>query len=529
MTEKTPKTTQPVQADEQAGAKPKAPNDSAGKTATAPTGTPGDKKTDKTTTATGGSQGNVPPGAAGKRADGSGRAAARPSRVPLVLGIVVALALAGGLWYQHTLSQDAITRLEAQTRASSDQATLASQQAQQALSALRQQDSKIDRLLADMRESREELRGLGEAFQMITDRGSDLVLLNDVDHLVTIAQQQLQLSGNVANAIISLETAQAQLARANRPALASLQQTINGDLDRLRAATTVDIALLSSRLDELSGLIAQAPLIVPDDAAPDLVPDQSDENRASATTPSRAPDAPHASNQAWWERALDQTRDWTSRTFSSIRDDLGQFVSVRRVDDPTALLISPDQATRFRDNLRLRIMTAQLALMMDQSQIWKTETTALLDAVESRYDPRSPLTRQALKIARDVADTSIDTALPTVNNSIKALEALREQSAADSMSKEPRPMTPATRTQGQNGSSDDDAAAGPAAAGPAEDAAHAPVNQESEDANKPTAEPDQANDEPRQDSDQPEQVDEQPGPTDHPSDQADEPSAIQGD
>ena len=79
-----------------------------------------------------------------------------------------------------------------------------------------------------------------------------MVLLNDIDHLVTIAQQQLLLGGNVANAIVSLETAQARLARANRPTLASLQQTINGDLDRLRASSTTDVASLSRQLEQLA-------------------------------------------------------------------------------------------------------------------------------------------------------------------------------------------------------------------------------------------------------------------------------------
>src|SRR5690606_38371368 len=140
----------------------------------------------------------------------------------------------------------------------------AAEQARQALALAEEQSSRLAALEASLRESRAQTDSLQQAFQTLTDSGSDLVLINDVDHLVTIAQQQLQLGGNVANAIISLETAQAQLARANRPALASLQQTINGDLDRLRAASTIDIASLSSQLDELSNLVSQAPLMVPD-------------------------------------------------------------------------------------------------------------------------------------------------------------------------------------------------------------------------------------------------------------------------
>lgn len=355
----------------------------------------------------------------------------KPSSVPLAVVAVAVVLLAGVVWYQHTTSQNYIERLEAQAASSAEQARQAAQQAQQALSTLSQQQTVLTDLRSQLKDSRAELDDLSNAFQTITDRGSDLVLLNDIDHLVMIAQQQLQLNGNVANAIISLETAQAQLSRANRPTLASLQQTINGDLDRLRAATTVDIALLSSRLDELAGLITQAPLLVPDDAVSSTgIPPKGAAQGSAAQ--SQSDTAGNSDN--WWQNALAQTQQWSSQTFASLRHELGQFISVRRVDDAAALLISPDQAARFRDSLRQRIMTAQLALMMDQSMIWETETDALLKAVESRFDPQSASTRHALKIARDIADTPIDAPLPDVTNSIKALEAMSEQMG--------RPSTP---------------------------------------------------------------------------------------
>lgn len=356
--------------------------------------------------------------------------ASKGSVVPVVvLGIIVVL-LAGALWYHNTLSQQQFARLdqlEQLARSSQAQAGDAEQRAREALEALNAQRNAVSQLRSELKESRAEMAELGSAFQTITDRGSDLVLLNDIDHLVMIAQQQLKLNGNVANAIISLETAQAQLARANRPALASLQQSINGDLDRLRATTTVDIARLSGRLEELAGLVSEAPLVVPEGT--DLFNDTGNESGANGTPvpPSENSAADLPADAPWWKRSLAQGQHWLGNSWTTLRSELNSLVSVRRVDDTAALLISPDQAKRFRDSLRQRIMTAQLALMMDQSQIWQTETQAILYAVETRFDARSALTRQAIRIARDVADTNIDTPLPDVSNSIHALEALSEQ------------------------------------------------------------------------------------------------------
>lgn len=369
------------------------------------------------------------------------RPAARRPGAPWAVAFIVAallvLALAAALWYQQQEFKRSNAMLEGQVRNSISAANQASDQAQQALSLAQDQSRQLAALDGTVRDSREQFDELIQAFQTLTDSSSDLVLINDVDHLATIAQQQLQLGGNVANAIISLETAQAQLARANRPSLASLQETINGDLDRLRAATPVDVSFLTGQLEELGNLVSEAPLLVPDDAAPEPVPAPESAAPAAGAQPGGVnADAP------WWKQGLQTAQDWSRSAWDSVRQDLGQFITVRRVDDATALLVSPDQATRFRETLRLRVMTAQLALMMRQPKVWQAETEKLVQAVQARYDSRSAQSRQALKIARQLADTSIDVKLPSVANTLQALEALRE-AGADDAGRSPGEQAPA--------------------------------------------------------------------------------------
>lgn len=341
---------------------------------------------------------------------------------------VVVVALAVALWFQHKTYTENAQALQAQVSQASQQASQALEQSKQVQSSGGQQAQAIERLQAELDQSRSQIEALTQTLQTLTDTGSDLVLLNDVDHLVTIAQQQLQLGGNVANAIVALETAQAQLARANRPAMASLLQTLNGDLQRLRAVSTVDVAMLVNRLETLSALVSQAPLMVPDDAAPKPIaraPEFDGFTVPSVSTPETPETMP------WWEKGWVTASDWASTAWNSVSQDLERFIVVRRVDDATAMLLSPDQAARFRENLRLRILTAQLALMMRQPTVWQTETAALTKAIESRFDERSPETREALRIARQMQDTNIDTQLPTVTNSLKAIEALRDEQARE--------------------------------------------------------------------------------------------------
>ncbi len=399
----------------------------------------------------------VKPGQAVPSSPRSRRTGSRKGLVTaLVIAILLLIALAAALWYQQQSFRLAHDNLTAQLQQGNQVSRAAEARADEALQLAKTQSEQLAQLQATVEQSQSQVHSLQQALQMLTDTGSNLAILNDIDHLVTIAHQQLLLSGNVANAIVALETAQAQLARTNRPALAPLQQAINGDLDRLRAVSTVDVNNLSSRLEELSRLVGRAPLLVPDDAAPEVPPSSQtpssssgggvdspprpDNNSQSAPPPAAQPSGTHpdsirtqaaepASDEGWWRRGLESAREWTSDSLTALRRELGDFIRVRRVDDPSALLLSSEQGAQLRDSMRLRIMTAQLALLMHQPEIWRSELDSVVRVLETRYDGQSQDTQRALQVARKLAETPIDVKLPTVRNSQDTLQALREDNA----------------------------------------------------------------------------------------------------
>ncbi|HLU19417.1 MAG TPA: uroporphyrinogen-III C-methyltransferase [Pusillimonas sp.] len=385
--------------------------------------------------------------------------------IAIVVLLLVAAVLAGAVWYQHRTMHDQAGALLSQAQQSARDAQAASAQAAQALSLTRRQEQTIEQMRAELDDAQQHLQSLEQALQMLTDSGTDIALVNDIDHLVSIAHQQLLLGGNVSNAIIALETAQAQLARANRPNLASLQQAINGDLERLRAVSTVDINRLSSRIDELGRLIESAPMLIPDDASPAVAVAPKSEN--STQPPAREPVDPAS---PWWKQSLSSVANWSRQTWFDIRQDLASFISIRRVDDAAALLMSPEQAGSLRDKLRLRLMTAQVALLMKQPDVWATETRAIVQLLQSRYDINSVEGHRALRLALQLADTSIRVDLPAVSNSQSAIQTLREEHARSSHS----------GTNGDGAAADADQAAEQSGSTPSEPASGAPENQESD-------------------------------------------------
>jgi len=307
-----------------------------------------------------------------------------------------------------------------------DQVTAALDQARgdarQSLALAQAQTSRLNALEDALDESQSQYDALEQAWQNFNAGTGDSVLVNDIDRLLTMASQQLRLAGNVSNAIVALETAQARLARADRPRFASLQQAINGDLDRLRAVPLVDISMQAARVERLVAEVGRLPLLVPDGAAP-TVATAPEAGHPPPASPDPAAGLP--SDASWWMRWRAEAGSWPGRVRNAVAYELSDLVRVQRVSEPGALLMSPDQGEQLRANLRQRLLTAQVALLMRQPSIWQTELGAVATALDTRYDTHLPATRAAVELARNLAGTSIAVPLPDVSDSLSALAALR--------------------------------------------------------------------------------------------------------
>ncbi|MFC4274671.1 uroporphyrinogen-III C-methyltransferase [Achromobacter aloeverae] len=381
----------------------------------------------------------VPPAATGATPPSAGKPAAAPPPRParksgvspaisaLVVVIVLAIVLAAALFMQRreflAAGREVATRFDnlnaalAQTRAD----------ARQALALAQAQAGKAAALESALRETQSQYVTLEQAWQAFNDSASDDVLANDVERMLTIASQQLRLAGNVSNAIVALETAQSRLARADRPRFASLQQAINGDLDRLRAVPTVDVPAQSSRIERLVALVGKAPLLAPDAAAPGITAPGAAVGAAPAVAPAAPASAAETlpADAAWWERWRAEIASWPARGGAVLVHELGDLIRVQRVDEPSALLLSPEQALQLRSTLRQRLLSVQLSLLMRQPAIWKSELESVNRTLDTYFDRRSADTLAALNLTRELLQTEISVPVPDVSDSLSAVAALR--------------------------------------------------------------------------------------------------------
>ena len=361
---------------------------------------------------------------------GSTASAVRPAKRgngPMLTALAIAIALAAGLgyalWQQRAQFRSAGREVAQRIDTLSSDLAQARRDTREALALAQAQAGRLGELEDTVRETQSQYHALQQAWQNFNYSASDELLANDVERLLTLANQQLRLAGNVSNAIVALETAQARLARADRPRFSSLQQAINGDLDRLRAVSTVDIPAQSARIERLTALVGKAPLLVPDAAAPGIA---AGETRPATPAPAAVdPQAGLPADAAWWQRWRAEVASWPGRAGSALAHELGGLITIQRVDEPAALLLSPEQADQVRGTLRQRLLTVQLAMLMRQPAVWKSELENVGTTLAKYFDTRSPDTVAAQNLARELAQTDIAVRMPDVSDSLNAVAALR--------------------------------------------------------------------------------------------------------
>jgi hypothetical protein len=75
-------------------------------------------------------------------------------------------------------------------------------------------------------------------------------------------------------------------------------------------------------------------------------------------------------------------------------DDVRQLIRVRSVDTPDALMLSPTQAYFLRENLKLRLLNARLALLSRNEAAFRADLIAAQEALVKYFDTRAKRPRR---------------------------------------------------------------------------------------------------------------------------------------
>lgn len=267
---------------------------------------------------------------------------------------------------------------------------------------LRETRAKVALLEARLEESQTQQASLEALYRELAP-SRDEVALNEVEQVLLLASQQLSIANNVQAALAALQLADAKLSRVDRPQLVPLRRSLARDIDRLKAVPYVDVAGMSLKLDQAL-------------AAVDTLPLARDERLPAEAAPTPPPDEPA------WQRFLREA--WT---------EIRSLVRIEVADRAAAPLVPPPQQYFLRENLRLRLLAARVALLSHDDQGFKTDVTAANAWVKKYFDTRAKPVQAVSSTLTQLAATPLPTDVPDIAATLTALrtvKAARERTPA---------------------------------------------------------------------------------------------------
>ena len=311
---------------------------------------------------------------------------------------VAALGGAGWVWYDQHVQLDALRQELARKLADADTQSKESRLiAQQVRDATQQASVKIGVLEAKLAESQSQQIALETLYQELS-RNRDEWAYAEIEQLLLIASQQLQLAGNVRAALIALQNADARLQRMDRPQLTGLRKAISRDIEQLKAVPHVDVIGISARLDAVIAAVDKLPLAM--------------EVRPLAQTAAPAPDT--TGGNAWTRFAREA---W---------NDVRQLVRVQHMDKADVPILAPTQSFFLRENLKLRLIGARLALLTRDQGSYKDDLSAARAWLTRYYDAGDKAVASTAGTLRTLHESPISIQLPDISATLDALRNYRQ-------------------------------------------------------------------------------------------------------
>lgn len=341
--------------------------------------------------------------------------------------LVLSLVSAGGLW----LAWQAQTRVQAleqelvrRQQTSQMQATEARLLARQAQELSRESVARtalLENRLTEVSQQRTQIEELIKTLSTSRDEN----LLSDLEASLRVAIQQSSLTGSAEPLVVALQSADSRLVRAAQPRLDNVRRAVAKDLDRVRGTRVADLNALTLRLDEATRLVDEAPLLNSPEtaraqpAAVQAKPQASPRKPKAASLQSSAPkaqdDAP-----GWHEHAF----AWLSQAGQVIWHETRNLIRVTQINRPEGMLISPEQSFFLRENIKLRLLNARLALLSRQTVIATNDLQEVEASLPRYFDTQSRKTQLLRSMLADVAKQSTQTTVPRPDDTLAALAAV---------------------------------------------------------------------------------------------------------
>ncbi|MDR2032271.1 MAG: uroporphyrinogen-III C-methyltransferase [Azoarcus sp.] len=349
---------------------------------------------------------------------------------------LLALGLAGYAFWQATewrarttaLRTEIAGRLNDSDMLSTEARTLA-RQGQESAAALR---DRLDGIEDRIEKIEGQSVALNELYQELSRSREDHALA-EAEQAMAIAAQQLQLTGNIETALIALKNAQTRLEQADHGQFAALRRALAADIGKLSRQDVLDIPATVSRFKQLLARVDKMPLAFAAEVPP------------AHGTPAEIP-----AGEAGLSGFL---RSLAGELWRDIRS----LVRIERLDaDAEPVLLAPEQSAFLRENLKIRLLTARLALLARDERTYTSDLAQARGWIERFFDARDEEVKAATNDLHALETMHVGIERHELIDSFAALRQAQARNANGGSALLPRRYT--TKSSGGDGGNDDGSA-----------------------------------------------------------------------
>lgn len=319
-----------------------------------------------------------------------------------LLAILIALGVGAGGYYlgQQQVSeiQQKLTALETQaTSVSSNEMQSAPQieMLEKANTATQEKLNRLEQIVSAKEQELTKMRQQVEAVskQAIAQQPNDW-LFSEADFLLNNALRKLVLDNDVDTGVSLLKLADETLAKVNNADSMEVRSAINQDLKQLLSVDSIDQNAVMQRLSQLANSVDELPVL--------------NVNFGDDPTSTKLSDS------------LD---DWQANAEKSAVSFLNHFIRItpKQSADKKELL-APNQDIYLRENIRLRLQLAIMAVPRQQNDLYKQSLEAVATWVRSYFDTNTEVTQNFLKSVDELAELSVYVDVPTQLQSLNLLD-----------------------------------------------------------------------------------------------------------
>lgn len=219
-------------------------------------------------------------------------------------------------------------------------------------------------------------------------------LFSEADFLLNNALRKLVLDNDVDTAVSLLKLADETLAKVNNSQSAAIRSAINQDLKQLLSVAGVDQNAVMQKLSQLANTVDELPVLD--------VNFGDDQNTTKLS---------------------DSLSDWAENAEKSATSFLNHFIRISpKHGADRKELLAPNQDIYLRENIRLRLQLAIMAVPRQQNELYKQSLEAVASWIRSYFDTNAEVTQSFLKSVDELSELSIYVDVPSQLQSLSMLD-----------------------------------------------------------------------------------------------------------